>query len=88
VAIHIDSDILLIDEGIAVGDVRFREKCYAKLNEFKASGKTIFLVTHSKDFVETFVDRAMWLSDGKLKMDGTAVNVMGAYSEYMARKRE
>jgi ABC-type polysaccharide/polyol phosphate transport system ATPase subunit len=83
VAIHVDCDILLIDEGIAVGDIRFREKCYARLAEARANRKTIFLVTHSRDFVEHFVDRALWLSAGKLVKDGPAADVMSQYSEHM-----
>lgn len=65
VAINVDADILLIDEALAVGDVFFRQKCYKKLDELKAEGKTIILVSHGMNEVEQFCDRALLLNNSK-----------------------
>ena len=64
VAVHTKFDILLVDEILAVGDERFQKKCYAKMEEFKKSGKTIVLVSHNIDKVRSFCDRALYLKYG------------------------
>ncbi len=79
IAINVDADILLIDEILAVGDQHFQEKCYNKLRELKNHGKTIVLVTHSMDNVRQFCDRAVWLYDGHIKMDGNSKDVTEEY---------
>ena len=67
VAIHVDPDVLLVDEVLAVGDEGFTHKCLDKFAEFKRRGKTILLVTHSLGLVERFCDEALWLDGGQLK---------------------
>ena len=79
VAINVDADILLIDEILAVGDQHFQEKCYKKMRELKAEGKTIVLVTHSMDTVKDFCDRAVWLYEGRIQMDGHSKDVTDEY---------
>lgn len=79
VAINVQADILLIDEILAVGDQHFQEKCFAKLEELKKSGKTIVIVTHSIDQVKKFCDRAIWLYQGEVKMDGNTEKVVSEY---------
>lgn len=79
IAINVDADILLIDEILAVGDQHFQEKCYNKLKELKQDGKTIVLVTHSMDNVRQFCDRAIWLYDGHIRMDGNSKEVTEEY---------
>lgn len=69
VAINVDADILLIDEILAVGDQHFQDKCIAKMKELKAQGKTMVFVTHSMNTVKEFCSRAVWLSNGVIKMD-------------------
>ena len=64
VAIHVDPDVLLVDEVLAVGDEGFTHKCLDKFAEFRRRGKTILLVTHSLDLVERFCDEALWLDEG------------------------
>ena len=64
VAIHVDPDVLLVDEVLAVGDEGFTHKCLDKFAEFKRRGKTILLVTHSLGLVERFCDEALWLDAG------------------------
>jgi ABC-type polysaccharide/polyol phosphate transport system ATPase subunit len=69
VAVNADPDILLIDEILAVGDAGFQAKCHAKMDEFKALGKTIVLVSHSTQFIESWTDRAVYLRDGQMICD-------------------
>lgn len=66
VAIHTDPEILLIDEILAVGDEEFQKKCFARLNEFKAAGITIILISHDRTTMERFCDRIIEIKGGKL----------------------
>ena len=70
VAIHVDPDVLLVDEVLAVGDEGFTHKCLDKFAEFRRRGKTILLVTHSLDLVERFCDEALWLDEGQMRVAG------------------
>jgi len=83
VAINMNPDILIIDEALAVGDVRFQSKCFRRLDELKESGVSILFVTHSVDSVITYCDRAIMLDDGELKKTGTPKEVVQAYLEKM-----
>ena len=93
VAIHVDPDVLLVDEVLAVGDEGFTHKCLDKFAEFKRRGKTILLVTHSLGLVERFCDEALWMDGGALKALGDPKRVVGAYvtdvevSEEQQRRR-
>src|SRR6476659_4133154 len=79
VAIHVDPDVLLVDEVLAVGDEGFTHKCLDKFAEFKRRGKTILLVTHALGLVERFCDEALWLDGGRLKGLGDPRRIVGAY---------
>lgn len=79
VAIHVDPDVLLVDEVLAVGDEGFTHKCLDKFSEFKRRGKTILLVTHSLGLVERFCDAAVWLDHGETKAEGDPKRVIGQY---------
>ena len=79
VAIHVDPDVLLVDEVLAVGDEGFTHKCLDKFAEFKRRGKTILLVTHSLGLVERFCDDALWMDAGQLKGMGDPKRIVGAY---------
>lgn len=79
VAINVDADILLIDEILAVGDQHFQEKCLNKMNELRNLGKTMVFVTHSIDQIQKLCNRAIWLSDGKIKKDGEVTEVINEY---------
>ncbi len=81
VAINVDADILLIDEILAVGDQHFQDKCFAKLKELKESDKTIVIVTHSLDQVKKLCNRAIWIKDGSVEMDGNPKEVVDKYLE-------
>ena len=84
VAINVDADILLIDEILAVGDQHFQQKCYNKLKELKASGKTIVIVTHSLDVVKDMCDRAVWIYKGEFRLDGDPIYVIDEYLKQVA----
>ena len=79
VAINVDAEILLIDEILAVGDQHFQEKCYEKLKEFKKSGKTIVIVSHSLDAIKDLCDRTIWIHEGNVKLDGETKKVIKEY---------
>jgi ABC-type polysaccharide/polyol phosphate transport system ATPase subunit len=79
VAIHVDPDVLLVDEVLAVGDEGFTHKCLDKFAEFKRRGKTVLLVTHSLGLVERFCDEALWLDAGRMKGMGDPKRIVGAY---------
>ena len=79
VAIHVNPDVLLVDEVLAVGDEGFTHKCLDKFAEFRRRGKTILLVTHSLNLVERFCDEALWLDQGHAMSHGDPKRVVGAY---------
>ena len=79
VAIHVDPEVLLVDEVLAVGDEGFTHKCLDKFGEFKRRGKTILLVTHSLGLVERFCDEALWLDAGRMCGMGDPKRIVGAY---------
>src|SRR2546422_3800793 len=88
VAIHVDPDVLLVDEVLAVGDEGFTHKCLDKFGEFKRRGKTILLVTHSLGLVERFCDEALWLDAGKVRGEGDPKRVVDAYLMDVERSEE
>jgi ABC-type polysaccharide/polyol phosphate transport system ATPase subunit len=79
VAIHVNPDVLLVDEVLAVGDEGFTHKCLDKFAEFRRLGKTILLVTHSLGLVERFCDQALWLDHGRAQAQGDPRRVIDAY---------
>ncbi len=87
VAIHVNADILLIDEILAVGDVNFQAKCLHKLIEIKRQGTTIVLVSHSPEQIEQMCERSIWIQDGRIRADGTAREVHQQYLKFMGESR-
>jgi ABC-type polysaccharide/polyol phosphate transport system ATPase subunit len=83
VAVHVDPEILLIDEAFAVGDAKFVRKCMDRMNFFKKQGKTIILVSHNLEIVRSWCDEAIWLDAGLLKMKGNPPEVVEAYTKEM-----
>lgn len=81
IAVHVDADILLIDEILSVGDQHFQEKSFNKMQSLQKEGKTIVLVTHSMPSVKSFATRAIWLKNGVVKMDDFPQNVVKKYLE-------
>jgi ABC-type polysaccharide/polyol phosphate transport system ATPase subunit len=88
VAIHVDPDVLLIDEVLAVGDEGFTHKCLDKFGEFRRRGRTILLVTHSLGLVERFCDEALWLDEGLAQAHGDPRRVVGAYITNVGKSEE
>ena len=79
VAVHVDPDVLLIDEVLAVGDEEFSARCIAKIQEMKLRGVTLLFVTHQLDQVRNLCDRALWLDHGQLEAIGDPMRVVDAY---------
>jgi ABC-type polysaccharide/polyol phosphate transport system ATPase subunit len=88
VAIHVDPDVLLVDEVLAVGDEAFTHKCLDKFAEFKRRGRTTLLVTHSLGLVEQFCDEAIWLDAGRKRAEGLPKRVVDAYVADVERDEE
>jgi len=88
VAVHSAPDILLVDEALAVGDVLFQAKCFAKFKEFKERGATIVFVTHSLDLVTSHCDRALLLGRGRVLCDQSPKAVVDEYNRSIATRSE
>ncbi len=85
VATHVDPEILVIDEILAVGDEHFARKSLAKMDEFKRQKKTILLVTHNLMSVQSWCDQAAWLDAGRVRAVGPAAKVVAAYRDAVER---
>jgi ABC-type polysaccharide/polyol phosphate transport system ATPase subunit len=88
VAIHVDPEVLLIDEVLAVGDEGFTHKCLDKFADFKRRGKTVLLVTHSLNLVERFCDEAAWLDAGRMRAEGDPYRVIAEYVSDVEKQEE
>jgi ABC-type polysaccharide/polyol phosphate transport system ATPase subunit len=88
VATHVDPDVLLVDEVLAVGDEGFAHKCLDKFADFKRRGKTVLLVTHSLNLVERFCDEAAWLDAGRKRSEGDPYRVVADYVSDVERHEE
>ena len=86
VAIHVDPDILLVDEALAVGDIYFRQRCMRKVHELRKKGVTILFVSHAIGDVKAIGDRTMWLDNGVIRAIGETENVVSKYLAYMVEK--
>jgi lipopolysaccharide transport system ATP-binding protein len=88
VAAHLDPEILLLDEVLAVGDVGFQRRCLGKMGEIALGGRTILFVSHNMEAIGSLCSRAVWLDRGRIRMDGPAKDVVRAYlAESMDRTR-
>jgi lipopolysaccharide transport system ATP-binding protein len=81
VAAHLDPEILLVDEVLAVGDAEFQRKCLGKMQEVAGAGRTVLFVSHNLNAVERLCDRVVWLEHGKIRRDSE--NVRNAISDYL-----
>ena len=88
VAIHVEPDVLLIDEVLAVGDEAFTRKCLDKIGEFRRRGRTIVLVSHSLGLVEKMCDDVLWLRQARVADRGDSKRVVDAYLTYVAGGEE
>lgn len=83
VAIHVDPEILIVDEALAVGDTRFQLKCMDKFMEFMNAGKTILFVSHDVNMIKRFCKRVIWIHEGDLVLDGETDFVTDKYNDYL-----
>lgn len=88
VAIHIDPEILIVDEVLAVGDELFRRKCYARIERFMEESKTILFVTHSVQTINQLCTRVLLLDQGELILEGPAQFVTNQYEKFLYSKQE
>ena len=79
IAIHVDAEVLIVDEVLAVGDQRFEQKCLERVEQFRRDGGAILLVSHQLPTVEKFADRVVWLKDGVVEMEGEPSVVIAEY---------
>ena len=79
IAIHVDPDVLIVDEVLAVGDQAFQAKCFDRIRQFRSQGKTLLFVSHASKLVREICSRGLWLERGQVVMQGTAEEVLEAY---------
>lgn len=85
IAIHVNPEILIVDEALAVGDARFVAKCMRRIKDIQDQGATILFVSHDVGSVRTLCGRALWLDKGHMVEEGDVFPVTGRYMEYMFR---
>ncbi|WP_306232644.1 ABC transporter ATP-binding protein [Agrococcus beijingensis] len=81
VSIHVEPDVLLVDEVLAVGDMEFQDKCLDKFAQFRDEGRTVVVVSHGVEQMRTFCDQAAWLDHGVLQAVGEASDIVDRYSD-------
>ena len=86
VAIHVEPDILVVDEVLAVGDAAFQAQCFERFRELKRQGTTIILVSHDMEAINSLCDQVAWIKKGKLQKLGPAKKVTQAYLKYSGEK--
>src|SRR5580704_4641557 len=87
VAAHLEPEVLIVDEVLAVGDAAFQKKCLGKMENFAQSGRTVLFVSHNMDAVRSLCQRALWLKEGRLCDDGNVEDVIEAYFGSLANER-
>ncbi len=87
VAVHMQPDILMIDEALSTGDAKFREKANAKMAELRDSARAMFLVSHGLNSIRDMCTEAIWLDHGRLMMRGEPNEVIDAYMEFVKVKK-
>ena len=85
VAAHLEPEILLVDEVLAVGDLAFQKKCMGKMDKVARAGRTIFFVSHQMNQVRRLCSRVLWIDSGMLVMDGATPEVVSAYEKAMSQ---
>jgi len=83
-AINVEPEILIVDEALSVGDVRFQNKCFRKMNELKERGLTILFVSHDTGAINNFCNRVIWLDKGEIKMIGEPKDIIKHYIAFMS----
>ena len=85
VAAHLEPEILLVDEVLAVGDIRFQKKCLGKMGDVARAGRTVILVSHQLNQIRRLCQRVVWIDAGTLRQEGPTHEVVSAYESAMAR---
>ena len=88
IAVHVDPEILIVDETLAVGDARFVAKCMRRINDIKNQGATILFVSHDVASVRTLCERAIWLDKGRMVEQGHVFPVTGRYMEFLFKDEQ
>ncbi len=88
VATHLDPDVLLVDEVLAVGDAAFQRRCFEKFADFRRAGKTVVMVSHASESMRTMCDQAAWINEGRLQAIGPAAEVVDRYVDHFHSDRE
>lgn len=88
VAAHLDPDVLIVDEVLAVGDAGFRKKCLNTMEDLRKGGRTVLFVSHSMGAVEGLCSRVIWINDGKVRMDGRSGDVIRSYMTTFADRQQ
>lgn len=88
IATMVDPDILIIDEALAVGDMKFQRKCINRMNSFKKQGKTMLFCSHSMYHVQELCDHVLWLENGKIRKSGKSNEVVKMYEEFCTQKKK
>ena len=83
VAVHMDPDILIIDEALSAGDAHFKKKAGAKMNELVGKARTMLLVSHGLGTIKEMCDEVIWMHKGKLIRRGDADTVIAAYTRFL-----
>lgn len=79
----LDTDIMLVDEVLSVGDEKFRKKSFKKMEELMLSDRTVLIVSHATNTLNKFCDKVLWINDGKYVQMGPTEEVLAAYDEFM-----
>lgn len=85
VAAHLEPEILLVDEVLAVGDINFQKKCLGKMGDVAREGRTVVLVSHQLNQIRRLCHRTVWVDDGQIRLNGNTHEVVSAYESAMAR---
>src|SRR5438445_2206493 len=83
VAAHLEPEILLVDEVLAVGDIKFQKKCLGKMGDVARAGRTIVLVSHQLNQINALCQRVLWIDDGEIRRSGSTADVVSAYEKEM-----
>jgi len=86
VAIHVDPAVMIVDEGLSVGDAHFQQKCHDRIERFRGAGRTLVMVSHDLGIVRSFCTRAIWLRRGRLIADGPIETIVREYEAVMERE--
>lgn len=87
VAAHLEPEILIVDEVLAVGDAAFQKKCLGKMGSFAQSGRTVLFVSHNMEAIRSLCQRVVWLKEGRLHKDGKADEIVEAYFNSISNER-